>query len=61
VTDASKVCFAHLVARLCERGFVVLDSQYMTEHLASLGAFYVSAARYDAILARALRHDCRFD
>jgi leucyl/phenylalanyl-tRNA--protein transferase len=60
-TDASKVCFAHLVARLCERGFVVLDSQYMTDHLASLGAFYVSAAQYDAILARALRLDCRFD
>jgi leucyl/phenylalanyl-tRNA--protein transferase len=61
VTDASKVCFAHLVARLCERGFVILDSQFMTEHLASLGAFYISAAEYDRILARALRLDCRFD
>ena len=60
-TDASKVCFAHLVARLRERGFIVLDTQFMTEHLASLGAFYVSAAQYDAILARALRLDCRFD
>jgi leucyl/phenylalanyl-tRNA---protein transferase len=59
-TDASKVCFAHLVARLCERGYVILDSQSMTEHLASLGAFYVTAAQYEAILARALRLDCRF-
>jgi leucyl/phenylalanyl-tRNA--protein transferase len=61
VTDASKVCFAHLLARLCERGFVILDSQFMTEHLASLGAFYISAAEYDRILARALRLECRFD
>ncbi|HZR99139.1 MAG TPA: leucyl/phenylalanyl-tRNA--protein transferase [Chloroflexota bacterium] len=59
-TDASKVCFAHLVGRLRERGFIVLDTQFMTEHLASLGAFYVSAAEYDRILARALRLDCRF-
>jgi leucyl/phenylalanyl-tRNA--protein transferase len=60
-TDASKVCFAHLVERLRERGFVVLDTQFMTDHLASLGAYYVSAAEYDRLLARALRLDCRFD
>jgi leucyl/phenylalanyl-tRNA--protein transferase len=60
VTDASKVCFVHLVERLCARGFIILDTQFMTEHLASLGAFYVPAARYRAILARALRLDCRF-
>ncbi len=59
-TDASKVCFAHLVERLCARGFIVLDTQFMTAHLASLGAFYVSAAQYEAILAEALRLDCRF-
>ena len=60
-TDASKVCFAALVGRLRERGFVVLDTQFMTEHLASLGAFEISAAAYDNLLARALRLDCRFD
>ena len=59
-TDASKVCFAHLVARLRERGFVVLDTQFLTEHLASLGAYYVSAAEYDELLAHALQLDCRF-
>jgi leucyl/phenylalanyl-tRNA--protein transferase len=59
-TDASKVCFAHLVARLRERGFIVLDTQFMTEHLASLGAYYVSAREYDQLLAGALRLDCRF-
>ena len=44
-TDASKVCFAHLVERMRERGFVLLDTQFMTEHLASLGAYYVSRRR----------------
>jgi leucyl/phenylalanyl-tRNA--protein transferase len=60
-TDASKVCFAHLVGRLRERGFSVLDTQFMTEHLASLGAYYVSAAAYDNLLAHALQLDRRFD
>jgi leucyl/phenylalanyl-tRNA--protein transferase len=60
-TDASKVCFAHLVERLCARGFVILDTQFMTEHLAGLGAFYLPARQYEAILARALRLPCRFD
>jgi leucyl/phenylalanyl-tRNA---protein transferase len=60
-TDASKVCFAHLVGRLRERGFSVLDTQFMTEHLASLGAYYVSAAEYDNLLAHALQLDRRFD
>ena len=59
-TDASKVCFAHLVEGLQARGFVMLDTQCMTEHLASLGALYISAAQYEAILAHALRLDCRF-
>jgi leucyl/phenylalanyl-tRNA--protein transferase len=60
-TDASKVCFAHLVERLRARGFVILDTQFMTEHLASLGAVYVSAAQYLRILRHALRLPCRFD
>jgi leucyl/phenylalanyl-tRNA--protein transferase len=60
-TDASKVCFAHLVERLRARGFVILDTQFMTEHLASLGAVYISAAQYLRILRHALRLPCRFD
>jgi leucyl/phenylalanyl-tRNA--protein transferase len=60
-TDASKVCFAHLVGRLRERGFVVLDTQFMTEHLASFGAYEISAREYDILLAHALHLNCRFD
>ncbi len=39
VTDASKVAFAHLVARLSAAGFRLIDCQIPTAHLASLGAF----------------------
>ena len=49
-TDASKVALAWLVARLRVGGFTLLDCQFMTEHLASLGAVEISAARYSALL-----------
>lgn len=53
-TDASKVALAWLVARLKVGGYTLLDCQFMTEHLASLGAVSVSRARYSALLATAL-------
>ncbi len=40
---------------------MILDTQFMTEHLAGLGAFYLSADQYEAVLARALRLDCRLE
>jgi len=49
-TDASKVALAHLVARLRVGGFTLLDCQFMTDHLASLGAVEVSRAAYMALL-----------
>ena len=52
--DASKVCFVHLVERLRERGYVLLDCQIHNDHLASLGAREVGAWLYDRWLARAL-------
>ena len=42
-TDASKVALAWLVARLKVGGFTLLDCQFMTDHLASLGAVNVTA------------------
>jgi leucyl/phenylalanyl-tRNA--protein transferase len=44
-TDASKVALAWLVARLKVGNFTLLDCQFMTEHLASLGAVSVPRAR----------------
>ena len=53
-TDASKVALAWLVARLKVGGFTLLDCQFMTDHLASLGAVTVSRADYVALLSAAL-------
>ena len=53
-TDASKVALAWLVARLKAGNFSVLDCQFMTEHLASLGAISVTRETYVALLSAAL-------
>jgi leucyl/phenylalanyl-tRNA--protein transferase len=53
-TDASKVALAWLVARLKAGNFTLLDCQFMTEHLASLGAVSVPRETYVALLAAAL-------
>jgi len=45
-TDASKVALAHLVARLKFARFTLLDCQFMTDHLASLGAVELSRSDY---------------
>ncbi|AQR72390.1 leucyl/phenylalanyl-tRNA--protein transferase [Sphingomonas sp. LM7] len=54
VRDASKVAFAHLVARLKAGRFSLLDCQFQTEHLATLGAVEVSRDDYVALLGAAL-------
>ncbi|HMO19353.1 MAG TPA: leucyl/phenylalanyl-tRNA--protein transferase [Candidatus Melainabacteria bacterium] len=61
VTDASKISLIYLVERLQSRGFVLLDSQYMTDHLSTLGAVLISRQEYLRRLDRALYLDCRFD
>ena len=59
-TDASKVAVAWLVERLRARGYTLLDIQWVTPHLASLGAVAVHRTRYRGLLADAMRQDCRF-
>lgn len=54
MTDASKVALAWLVARLRVGHFTLLDCQFMTPHLASLGATAVSRDRYVELLGSAL-------
>jgi leucyl/phenylalanyl-tRNA--protein transferase len=46
VTDASKIAFANLVARLRAAGYVLFDVQVMTEHLRSLGCVEISRNEY---------------
>jgi len=59
-TDASKVALAALVGHLSERGFTVLDVQYMTPHLESLGAVEITRREYERRLERALALDRTF-
>jgi leucyl/phenylalanyl-tRNA--protein transferase len=53
-TDASKIALAWLVARMKVGNFTLLDCQFMTEHLASLGAISVPRETYVALLSAAL-------
>jgi leucyl/phenylalanyl-tRNA---protein transferase len=56
-TDASKVALAWLVARMKVGGFELLDCQFMTDHLASLGAIEISQEDYLVRLEAALGRD----
>jgi len=63
VTDASKVALAYLVDHLNRSGFTLLDTQFITDHLASLGGLEIPRAAYHARLSSALarRADFRKD
>jgi leucyl/phenylalanyl-tRNA---protein transferase len=52
--DASKLALAELVARLRRSGFRLLDTQYLTAHLARLGGIEVPRSVYRRQLAAAL-------
>ncbi|HEY3911374.1 MAG TPA: leucyl/phenylalanyl-tRNA--protein transferase [Stellaceae bacterium] len=59
-TDASKVALVHLVARLRLGGYRLLDTQFLTPHLARFGAIEISRARYHRLLASALAYFATF-
>lgn len=54
VTDASKVALVYLIARLIAGKFKLLDTQFVTEHLVSLGAIEISREEYHRRLDDAL-------
>jgi leucyl/phenylalanyl-tRNA--protein transferase len=60
VTDASKVALVHLVARLRRGGFTLLDTQFVTAHLARFGAVEISRRVYRKRLDAALETEARF-
>ncbi|MDR7125418.1 leucyl/phenylalanyl-tRNA--protein transferase [Pseudotabrizicola sp. 4114] len=60
-TNASKIALAWLVHRLRAGGFTLFDTQFLTPHLASLGATEIPRAEYHRRLDRALRQPARFD
>lgn len=59
-TDASKVCLAHLVARLIVGGYSLLDTQFVTDHLCRFGTLEVSQSDYNKRLAEALKRETDF-
>lgn len=59
-TDASKVAFAHLVARLRVGGFTLLDTQFQNDHIARFGVMEMPAADYSLHLAEALARNADF-
>lgn len=58
--DASKFALIALVARLRAGGFTLLDTQFVTPHLLTLGAVEIPRAEYRARLAAALRRPAEF-
>lgn len=60
VTDASKVALVALVERLRARGYTLLDTQWVTEHLEQFGAVEVPRSRYLRLLDESLRVSCEF-
>ena len=60
VTDASKAALVALVERLRERGYALLDTQWVTEHLVQFGAIEIPRRRYLRLLDQALAIDPAF-
>ncbi len=60
VRDASKVTLVALVERMKERGYLLLDTQYTTPHLAMFGAEEISRGQYLKRLERAIAKKCSF-
>ncbi len=58
--DASKVALVHLVARLIRGGFILLDCQFMTEHLRSFGAIEIARDDFKVLLAQAIDRPASF-
>ena len=60
VDDASKAALTALVARLRERGYILLDTQWVTDHLLQFGATEIPRRRYLRLLDEALKVNATF-
>ena len=59
-TDGSKMALAYLIDRLRQGGFTLFDTQFLTDHLASLGAIEVPRATYHGLLRAATAREASF-
>lgn len=60
-TDASKVALAHLVHQMKKAGFVLLDTQFTTQHLERFGVIEIPKQEYQILLEDALNSSVEFD
>lgn len=60
VSQASKASLVALLKHLTEKDFVLLDVQYMTEHLKMFGAVEISFEEYNKLLQKAYAKECEF-
>jgi leucyl/phenylalanyl-tRNA--protein transferase len=58
--DASKVALVYLCARLARGGFVLLDTQFVTDHLRQFGTVEIERGEFHKLLERALAHEADF-
>lgn len=59
-TNASKIALVHLAERLKAGGYLLLDTQFITEHLKQFGATEIPRARYKELLAKAVDAKANF-
>jgi leucyl/phenylalanyl-tRNA--protein transferase len=60
-TNASKIALAYLIDKLRSSGFVLFDTQFITDHLSSLGAIEIPRGTYRRYLAEAIEIEADFD
>ena len=58
--DASKMALVYLAARLAQGGFMLLDTQFVTEHLRQFGTVEVNRDEFHNLLEQALKVDADF-
>ena len=58
--DASKIALLHLIERLKVGNFSVLDTQFITEHLKTFGAYEIDQDKFLVILKKALLVEANF-
>lgn len=59
--NGSKIALAKLVEHLNKQGYVLLDTQFLTDHLVTMGAIEVSRSDYQGRLQKALNVDAKFN
>ena len=60
-TNASKIALVHLVAQMKKSGFILLDTQFTTQHLERFGVIEVSKDKYQFMLEEALIGESKFN